>query len=232
MRQTHGVLIILLMCWLTPTPWLQAGQRAHVPDQEYNGTSRNRPVTNITAFFEMLPDECFFAPAPGQEQRRELLEGGSVNGMKVGVKDIRNGYMNLTGAFNGVWEMCFWNTMDGGKLVAVNVRICGPACTTHLFFYRMGDDGGLVSDPAMRSALERQLGPEDFYQTERMGPRELAAIGNPAQHIIYELPRLGRNIVIRRDENASPGNGIPETLLRPLRDVLFIWDGTDFTKQP
>ena len=127
-----------------------------VPDREANEITWRGAVTNITVFFELLPEECFFDPAPTAGQRKELLDGKTVNGLRIGVRDIRNGYMNLTGPFEGVWEMCFWNTADKGKLVAVNARSCGPVCRARLFFYCLDVDGVLQSDPEVWSALERR----------------------------------------------------------------------------
>lgn len=232
MKQAWRIRVALLILLCCVPFGVQAGQRAHVPDWEDNGTSRRGPVTNITAFFEMIPEECFFDP-PTVEDRQDWLAGKTVRGMKIGVRDVRNGYLNMVGAFEGVWEMCFWNTLsDKGKLVAVNARSCGPVCDTNLFFYRMGPDGKLTPAPDVRASLEMQLKPGDFYQTERMGPRELSALDDPAQYVVYSLPRLGRNIVVRRDENVSHPQGVPEDLARPAKDILFVWDGTAFTKQP
>lgn len=226
------VLIFLLLCWSAPALWVQAGQHVPVPDREANETTRRGAVTNITVFFELLPEECFFDPAPTAEQRKDLLDGKTVNGLRIGVRDIRNGYMNLTGTIEGVWEMCFWNTADKGKLVAVNVRSCGPVCGTRLFFYRLDADGVLQPDPEVWSALERQLEPGDFYQKGRLGPRELEALKNLAKTAVYDLPRLGRDIVARRDENAPPEKGVPEMLMRSDPRVVFVWDGMSFTKKP
>jgi hypothetical protein len=223
-----GMLVLLLCC---VSFWVQAGQRAYASDQDGNGIARRGPITKITVFFEMIPEECFFDP-PTAEERQDWLAGKTVRGMKIGVRDVRNGYLNMVGAFEGVWEMCFWNTLsDKGKLVAVNARSCGPVCKTRLFFYRMGPDGNLIPAPDVRASLEAQLNPGDFYQTERMGPRELRALDDPAGYVVYDLPRLGRDIVVRRDENVGRPQGVPEYLARPVQDILFVWDGTTFTKQ-
>lgn len=51
--------------------------------------------------------------------------------------DAANGYLNLYGAFEGRWELCYWNLEDSARLVAVYAESCGPGCRMEeLSFYR------------------------------------------------------------------------------------------------
>ena len=217
----------LLCSLLVLAPWAQAEERTAAPTH----LTSQEAITNITVFFTMLPPECFLSPAPTNQEREQLLSGASIHDLAVGIKDVRNGYLNLVGAFEGVWEMCFWNTKDRGKLLAVNSRQCGPVCWTDLFFYRLDAAGNLQPDLSLRTGLESQLVAADFYYTERMGERELSVLRNPAEYIVFDLPRLGRDIVVRRDHNFIFDDGVPEHLLRPITDIVFVWDGMKFTKK-
>lgn len=220
-------MIFFLSFWIVFTCWAQAEQG--VAMQTSPGS--RAAITNITTFFAMLPEECFMGQAPTDEERQSLLSGATVHGMAVAIKDVRNGYLSLVGGFEGVWEMCFWNTKDQGKLLAVNNRQCGPVCSTRLFFYRLDPDENLQPDTSLRLELENQLTSADFYYTERMGERELSILRSPADYIVFNLPRLGRDIVIRRDHNVAVDDGISEHLLRPITDIVFVWDGMKFTKK-
>ena len=80
----------------------------------------------------MLPDKVALGDRVAREQ---MIKNYQTGNKKLGDKlyyrfdivDEKNGFLNVTGGFEGIWEMCYWN-LGKKKLIAVYHQGCGPVC--------------------------------------------------------------------------------------------------------
>lgn len=51
------------------------------------------------------------------------------------INDVKGGYAEVTGAYEGAYEFALWRMADGSDLVGQTSRFCGPVCGySHQFF--------------------------------------------------------------------------------------------------
>lgn len=138
--------------------------------------------------------------------------------------DHRNGFLGLDGAFEGVWQMCYWNLPDGRKLICTYAEGCGPVCQAVQFDFYYYDGQHLEAVARSRiipefDTLETRFlrySPEETYR--EFDQKDIVA------SVLYRIPRRGKNITV------SFGNEEEDQTYRPYvhgTKIDLIWqDGT------
>ena len=62
----------------------------------------------------------------------------------IAVKDLRNGFLRMQGAWEGWMEMALFRRPDGSDIIAVFTASCGPVCSTERRFLEL--KGGAWAD--------------------------------------------------------------------------------------
>ena len=148
--------------------------------------------------YRKLPDkDALLGNVKSREQMIQNFKNGKGTGdLYVGfdVVDEKNGFLNITGAFEGIWEMCYWNMANNIKLVAVYQQECGPVCAINVFkFYRYENDK-LVEEQIHHVIPEY----EDIYDAffidgdtskKKLDDQDIIAT------LLFRLPRKGKDII-------------------------------------
>jgi hypothetical protein len=148
--------------------------------------------------YRKLPGkDALLGNVKSREQMIQNFKNGKGTGdLYVGfdVVDEKNGFLNITGAFEGIWEMCYWNMANNIKLVAVYQQECGPVCAINVFkFYRYENDK-LVEEQIHNVIPEY----EDIYDAffidgdtskKKLDDQDIIAT------LLFRLPRKGKDII-------------------------------------
>jgi hypothetical protein len=132
--------------------------------------------------------------------------------------DEKNGFLNITGGFEGNWEMCYWN-IGSKKLVAVYYQACGPACYIERFEFFSFENGQLQnlrvedvipgyttlydeffngSPDSLKKELEKKdVGSALLFQLPRKGKDLLAIFGSEAEASEYKPYLKGDRRVLK-----------------------------------
>ena len=113
----------------------------------------------------------------------------------IRIFDTANGYMSIDGAFMGGWEMCYWNTENSNKLVAVTYWGCGPVCSTSkLQFYKYSD--GNLNEISLYTVIPKikEINIKMFVK-EGIIENDTEPLFKRQYSDVYRLPRKGKNIV-------------------------------------
>lgn len=170
--------------------------------------------TTLEKLFLALHEDAFFLR---QEHRQRLvrdkkLEDPQVGYYGFGVFDPQNGYLSITGAFEGGWEMCYWVTGSGVRLVAVSSYSCGPVCyqEQYRFFEQRGTTLTEVEPPHDPVTFE------DLFDTAQLSPDLAKELRDQEPNHLFGLPQQGTIIEVRVDL-LSIETELPEGALRNLR---------------
>lgn len=124
----------------------------------------------------------------------------------MSIVDVKNGYLEMVGPFEGDMAMVYWNMTNGNKLVAIKIVTCGPVCVTEQFHFYEYD--GLDFIPrSPRDIVPVQY--NDFikgdiaHQTAAMEKNDIVAT------LLFELPRQGKNIIARWGNERDAGDYKP-----------------------
>lgn len=178
---------------------LTMGQEIQLLEETVNDKS-----VNIKDIFLLLPDDVFPVEEISKENRALLLKhigknkAFDISSTPIGVCDVKNGYLNLTGSQYD-WEMCYWNLEDGGKLVAVN-NSTETGSEIRVFFY---DNGKLTEDYNYILGGEQDYQLNDFFDVSKLSSQSRRyaeqQFTNDAYHLYYQLPQNGTSIIISID---------------------------------
>lgn len=134
---------------------------------------------NVLDYYKLLPSNLL--DNPGAMAR-------------LSVRDLKNGYLKIEGAFEGYVEAALFRRKDGSGVLMVGSTECGPVCGTDLKGYE-------YADGEMREITE-QIMPELSEDDIRAEFRRL--VKDPEAEMIsfiYGLPRFGRTIRIEDDDS-------------------------------
>lgn len=196
----------------------------------------NDKSVNIKDIFLLLPDDVFPVEEISKENRALLLKhigenkAFEISTTPIGVCDIKNGYLNLTGSQYD-WEMCYWNLRDGGKLVAVN-NSTETGSKIRVFFY---DDGKLTEDYNYILGGEQDYKLTDFIDISQLSSksREYAEqqFINGTYHLYYQLPQNATSITISIDINELVDHDENyDDFYEASKNVILKWENEEWKR--
>jgi len=127
----------------------------------------------------------------------------------IRVSDVRHGYLELEGAWEGDAQVALWTGRAGQRLLGVVQTDCGPVCHQTLYFLKRQNGHWVdvtratVSPPSSAALLG------DFQRVSPDGQRP----GEDMPPVLYRLPRVGTAIEVIVD----PGFTDRPTVLTRLR---------------
>ena len=164
-----------------------------------------RNPENITDFFLLLPDDICFGLSV--DDRKRMVDGervGAGEQMAIGKKDTENRYLNLSGAFEGTWEM-YAQEDEGFWLVAVNYQSCGPQCVTEIAQSYIFEDRRLLEISYANLAGHQNYWVELFFDFDKLTADQIESVkeiwdeNSDVQDILFRLPQDGKNITMYID---------------------------------
>lgn len=135
----------------------------------------------------------------------------------IGLLDTTLGYMELhcVGCENTTY-MTYWNVSDGSQLVGIVNRGCGPVCEDSIGFvsFKGEERKDIAADDLMP-----KISMYDFL----LDPQNRAYLEQDAWELSYNLPRDGKNILVKLDgaTNAEVFKG---------NCVRFLWQDGRFAQ--
>lgn len=148
--------------------------------------------------------------------------------------DEKNGYLRVEGAFEGFFEMCYWVTKAGKKIIAINATGCGPICSSNVTFYNY-ENKELIETQTLLQEIELK----DFFDVEKL-KKENPSLYTKAEKeyansslLSIELPQKGVNIIA----NPQIEDVWDEKLLQELtpykiyNKIEYIWQDGIFIKR-
>lgn len=175
------------------------------------GLALNLYAQGIGEFFTLLPDSAALNLSP--EDRTQLLKNAKpkqdVNRavqnqdpklqLAVHDLDMANGFLGVAGnRFEGDFLMCYWNVSDGTKLVATYLVSYATFAEVEEFsFFRFQD--GALRPIALREVIP-DVEPLLFIGDASKVRTKLEELDYHAT-ILYDLPRKGKSIIVRVDED-------------------------------
>ncbi|MDY0102317.1 MAG: hypothetical protein RBS07_05225 [Lentimicrobium sp.] len=191
---------------------------------------------NIKDIFLLLPDDVFPLEEINIEKRELLLKhigedkAYDISPTPIGVCDVKNGYLNLTGMQFG-WEMCYWNLKDGRKLVIVNQGTESGSILNYFFY----ENGKLIEDLNFDGISNIYWKADDFIHLSELNlntRKEVEQKFARAEYILYyKLPQKGTSIQVTLDTYAlmdySETNEISEAA---TKEVTLKWENEKWVK--
>lgn len=108
--------------------------------------------------------------------------------------DKINGYMRITGAFEGTWEMCYWNLNDKSKLIATTMYSCGPLCSTNYIEFYYFREGQLIETTFCQIVPDCSMIDLITLAKDQTTVQAIRPLYKEPISFVYYLPRKGKNI--------------------------------------
>lgn len=192
---------------------------------------------NLREIFTGIPDSLF--PGYNRAMRDTMVNDFMLNRtgpllsekmIKLEVFDQKNGYLKITGAFEGWIEVCFWNMQDGSRIIGVVTAGCGPVCECDLTFISL--KSGIYKRLNTKDIVP-PCGFSDFFSTKALkeagiNPQD---VGKQFEQysLLYTLPRYGKNITV--SEQFSDFGDLADPSKFVLGEKIeLIWDNGKFVK--
>lgn len=179
---------------------------------------------DVRDFLALLPDSlCYDYSAA---DRRKVAQGervGEFGGMALGEVDIANGYLNLSGAWEGTWEM-FAKKEGKTWRIAVNQQYCGPMCYTHIAETYTFEDGKLTQHNYANLAGYQDVWVELFIDFDQLTQEQQDAarrVWEENNNVLFRLPRDGKTISMYVDALPYFDEGIPEEAFKEVTAVMW-----------
>lgn len=159
------------------------------------------PAQGLLDIYLMLPDQDGLVDQRTRKRMVSNYESGRTEPFdslhyRLKVVDKANGFLEVNGAMEGVWQMCYWNLGDK-KLVAVYAEGCGPLCDVETFkFFAL--ENGKLKEQEIETIIP---GYGSIYKNFCIA--YTADLGNTLKKedvlvtMLFELPRKGKNIVVK-----------------------------------
>lgn len=154
--------------------------------------------------------------------------------MYLSVVDEKNGYLRVEGAFEGFYEMCYWVTKAGKKIIAANSTGCGPICSSKVTFYNY-ENKKLIETQILSPDIELK----DLFNLEKLKKENPTLYAKAEKEFTntfllkIELPQQGVNITA----NPQIEDTWDEKLLQELTPYKisytfeYIWQDGIFIKK-
>jgi hypothetical protein len=145
-------------------------------------TKRQKDKRNVYDYYKILPEN------------NNLLSSSILKSKdtKVVIKDTKNGYLKIEGAFEGWIEVALFRRRNGSAVVVVGENTCGPVCGTDLSAYEL-IEGKLqnITEKVLPKITEDEV--REIFRRNRKDPNaEMVSF-------LYVLPRYGMRIKINED---------------------------------
>lgn len=181
---------------------------------------------DVRDFLVLLPDSfCYNFSAADRKRVAQGERVGDYGGLALGEVDIPNGYLNLSGAWEGSWEM-FAKKVDGTWRLAINQQYCGPACYTHIADTYTFENGTLTRHTYANLAGYQDVWVElfvDFDQLTEAQQKQANEIWdeNGIDAVLFRLPRDGKTITMYIDMFPYLDAEIPETAFKEITAEIY-----------
>ena len=195
---------------------------------------------NILDFFLIVPDSVsvFGRSDRGQmieNYKNELNEFYYRDNFKYSfdVVDIKNGYLRVSGAFEGIWEICYWNKSEGKKLVGISDISCGPVCGSRITFYDHFE-GELVA--LSNDSVLPPISHHDYYDIPKIQENNSLEDFDKLKKEFrvawtYRLPQAGLNMIVEFDQIDEIDSRKYKMFYKGNTDKLELhWSNGHFTK--
>ncbi|MEZ5306722.1 MAG: hypothetical protein R2684_06190 [Pyrinomonadaceae bacterium] len=113
---------------------------------------------------------------------------------KIETNDTENGYLKMTGAFEGWIDVKLFRFSNGEPLLVVGVNTCGPACGSDLEAFTFEGKNAIRAAELLPWIEESELAEKQ----NRVRGKETELIG-----VLYQLPQKGTNIVVSADDTGD-----------------------------
>ncbi|MFZ6014424.1 MAG: hypothetical protein ACOYXT_29060 [Bacteroidota bacterium] len=153
---------------------------------------------NLFDLYTMLPDGAAMGDKTVRAQMIKDHKAGVSDLNKVPYRfetvDEKNGFLSITGAFEGSWEMCYWN-LGGDKLIAVYEQSCGPVCGVEKFnFYLLKGEKLTPQNTEVIIPGYKTIYNDFLLRNAEQTKKELEASDITAT-LLFKIPRQGKNIL-------------------------------------
>lgn len=197
----------------------------YLDSEELMALFGKREPEDITDFFLLIPDDdCFGLTV---DERKKMVQGERLDGwsqMAIGEKDIKNRYLNLSGAFEGKWEM-YAEEVEDVWMVAVNVQFCGPFCITHLGDSFLYENRRLMKVSYANLAGYQNFWPELFFDFDKLTSEQIDKVEeiwvDDSSAILFDLPRDGKTITMYVDNLPYLEEDIPEEAFKVVKTEMW-----------
>jgi hypothetical protein len=122
---------------------------------------------------------------------------------RFNIADEKNGFLPVTGAFEGHWEMSYWNLPDSKKLVAVYQEGCGPLCALEIFKFFYYENGKIQSADIQSVIPGYKTIYEDFFIQDPKASKLKLEDQDIITTLLFQLPRKGKTITAIFDIEGS-----------------------------
>ena len=193
----------------------------------------------ITDYFQELPDSSVMGLT--QKERMKIVKysidnisyDDAIKDLKKDGNfyafskiDINNGFLEMIGYFEGLFQMCYWNLSNGNKLIAVYQYGSGPVGYVELFdfFIFNGKEYELVKlKDIIPNNLEKDFFRNNYeYNIKKMEKDDIIA------SLLFELPRNGKNIVVKWGNEESQKTYEKYNIIG--NRMSLIWNDGEFIK--
>jgi hypothetical protein len=193
----------------------------------------------ITDFFQELPDSSIMGLT--KKERAKIVkysldnisyddalkdiqkEGNSYALSKV---DLKNGFLEMVGYFEGFLQMSYWKLSNGSKLIAVYQCGSGPIGYVELFdFYIFNEKKyELVKfNDIIPINLEKDFFSKNYEENMKRMEKE-----DVVTSLLFELPRRGKNIIVKFGNEESKKTYQKYNIIG--NRMTLIWDDGKFIK--
>lgn len=135
----------------------------------------------------------------------------------VAVKDLRNGFLRIQGAWEGWMEIALFRRPDGGDIIAVFTASCGPVCSIEKRFLEL--KGGAWADVTKKIFPEIASEKMNAVFEKKMKGKQY---DKEAMAVNYRLPRYGTTIRIIVDPSVYEGSGEVPLFNMEWRNGIFV----------
>lgn len=151
-------------------------------------SAQKKDKRNVADYYMMLPGNA--------------LEDKASKGKTI-VRDLKNGYLKIEGAFEGYIEVALFRKKNGSAMLLVGATACGPVCDTEISGYEMsGDELVDVTEKVIPFLSTEDAA--DIYNRKKNAEDEDAE--DAPVPLVYGLPRYGRIIKVKADKTFAPSN--------------------------
>lgn len=147
----------------------------------------------------MLPDKVGLGD---RAERQQMIRNHQMGNKKLGDKlyyrfdivDEKNGFLSVTGGFEGIWEMCYWNLKDR-KLIAVYFQGCGPVCYIEEFKFFTLQNGKMQPQDIEEIIPGYKTIYEDFFINYSENRKKELSDKHIIATLLFRIPRKGKDII-------------------------------------
>lgn len=158
----------------------------------------------------MLPN-AGLGDAREREQMIENYKKGNTSLKDVhyrfDIVDEANGFLSVTGAMEGKWEMCYWNLPDNKRLIAVYFQGCGPVCYIEEFQFFHFDGNKKTFTPVDREIIIPGYKSiyDNFLLKDLTETRAQLKKDDVIATLLFRIPRKGKEIIAMFGNEESAG---------------------------